>query len=316
MKGFRIIFFLIVLVSCDIGEIPINPVITETEISTIPMGSNYMTQVYYNLNQNQIVSQNNRVDWDIAFESKRDTNFIYLNSSKFVQVWQISETSFYDPIDLDEAVWQWDKPCLINNGAAIDISSQSDIYYVIDLGLDENLESSGYLKFKVISSNDNGYTFRYSSIDNSADTTFNLSKNNSYNKLHFSFLKNSLVNIEPKSNDWDLMFTSYTHIFTGDFPYLVSGVLINSQQVYVACDSINDFNEININHAQNIDYSNCENIIGYDWKIYSFETSIFSINQTKIYIIKNENGYYKLRFLDFYNESGEKGFPKFEILKL
>ena len=119
MKVLRIIISLVVLISCDIGEIPLDPIITESEICTIPMGSNYMTQIYYSLENNQIVSQNNRTDWDIAFESKQDSNYIYLNSSKFAQAWLISDTPFDDPINLEQALWQWDQPCLVNNGTAI-----------------------------------------------------------------------------------------------------------------------------------------------------------------------------------------------------
>jgi len=316
MKVLRIIISLVVLISCDIGEIPLDPIITESEICTIPMGSNYMTQIYYSLENNQIVSQNNRTDWDIAFESKQDSNYIYLNSSKFAQAWLISDTPFDDPINLEQALWQWDQPCLINNGTAINISTQEDVYYVIDLGLDENLEGSGFIKFKVINSDSDGYTFRYSSIDNSIDTTLSANKNESYNKIYFSFINNSIVNIEPQSTNWNLLFSSYTHIFSKNTPYLVTGVLINSQLVSVACDTSSLFDEISINSVQSLSYSNCEDIIGYNWKTFDFESNSYTINQTKIYIVKNDDQYYKLRFLDFYNESGEKGYPQFEILKL
>ena len=316
MKVLLIIISLVVLISCDVGEIPLDPITSEREICTIPMGSNYMTQTYYNIENNQIVSQNNRIDWDIAFESKRDSNYIYLNSSKFVQVWLISEIPFDEPINLEQALWQWDQSCLVNGGTAIDNLSQEDVYYVIDLGLDENLEGSGFIKFKVINSDSNGYTFRYSSIDNSTDTTLSINKNESYNKIHFSFINNSIVSIEPQSTNWNLLFSSYTHIFSENTPYLVTGVLINSQLVSVACDTTSLFDEISINSAQSFSYSNCEDIIGYNWKTFDFESNSYTINQTKTYIVKNDNQYYKLRFLDFYNESGEKGYPQFEIQKL
>ena len=316
MKALLITISLVVLISCDIGEIPLDPITSEREIYTIPMGSNYMTQTYYNLENNQIVSQNNRIDWDIAFESKRDSNYIYLNSSKFVQVWLIREIPFDEPINLEQALWQWDQSCLVNSGTAIDNLSQEDVYYVIDLGLDENLEGSGFIKFKVINSDSNGYTFRYSSIDNSTDTTLSINKNESYNKIHFSFINNSIMNVEPESTNWNLLFSSYTHIFPENTPYLVTGVLINSQLVSVACDTTSLFDEISINSAQSFSYSNCEDIIGYNWKTFDFESNSYTINQTKTYIVKNDNQYYKLRFLDFYNESGEKGYPQFEIQKL
>ena len=86
MKVLRIIISLVVLISCDIGEIPLDPIITESEICTIPMGSNYMTQIYYSLENNQIVSQNNRTDWDIAFESKQDSNYIYSSIGRYILI--------------------------------------------------------------------------------------------------------------------------------------------------------------------------------------------------------------------------------------
>ena len=316
MKVFLTIISLVILISCDVGEIPLDPITNEKQICTISMGSNYITQTYYNLENNQIVSQNNRTNWDIAFESKQDSNYIYLNSSKFTQAWLISEIAFDEFVNLEQAVWRWDQPCLVNNGTAINISTQEDVYYVIDLGLDENLEGSGFIKFKVINSDSNGYTFRYSSIDNSTDTTLSVNKNDSYNKIHFSFIDNSIVNIEPQSTIWDLLFSSYTHVFSENTPYLVTGVLINSQLVSVACDTSSLFDEISINSVQSLSYSNCDDIIGYNWKTFNFESNSFTIDQTKTYIVKKNNEYYKLRFLDFYNESGEKGFPKFEILKL
>ena len=316
MKVFLTIISLVILISCDVGEIPLDPITNEKQICTISMGSNYITQTYYNLENNQIVSQNNRTNWDIAFESKQDSNYIYLNSSKFTQAWLISEIAFDEFVNLEQAVWRWDQPCLVNNGTAINISTQEDVYYVIDLGLDENLEGSGFIKFKVINSDSNGYTFRYSSIDNSTDTTLSVNKNDSYNKIHFSFIDNSIVNIEPQSTIWDLLFSSYTHVFSENTPYLVTGVLINSQLVSVACDTSSLFDEISINSVQSLSYSNCDDIIGYNWKTFNFESNSFTIDQTKTYIVKKNNEYYKLRFLDFYNESGEKGYPQFEILKL
>jgi len=64
-------------------------------------------------------------------------------------------------------------------------------------------------------------------------------------------------------------------------------------------------------------FSNEQNAIGYKWKIYDFDAQIYSVNSQMTYIIKSvSNRYFKLRFLDFYNNEGEKGFPSFEIQEL
>ena len=57
--------------------------------------------------------------------------------------------------------------------------------------------------------------------------------------------------------------------------------------------------------------------IGYDWKIFDFENGKYIIDVQRVFIVKSTEGfYYKLRFIDFYNQDGLKGYPKFEFQKL
>jgi hypothetical protein len=63
-------------------------------------------------------------------------------------------------------------------------------------------------------------------------------------------------------------------------------------------------------------FSNNQNIIGFDWKSYVFNEG-YIVNPDITYIIKDsKNNYFKLRFIDFYNSNGEKGYPTFEVRKL
>ena len=56
-------------------------------------------------------------------------------------------------------------------------------------------------------------------------------------------------------------------------------------------------------------------MIGYDWK--SYNSGTYEVDINKNYIIKTtEDLYYKIHFIDFYNDQGEKGTPKFEISSL
>ena len=69
--------------------------------------------------------------------------------------------------------------------------------------------------------------------------------------------------------------------------------------------------------ANEYNYSTQRDIIGFNWKTFDFDTQVYTINSSMNYIIQSENGiFYKLRFIDFYNNSGEKGYPKFEIQEL
>ncbi|MBK9176165.1 MAG: hypothetical protein IPM46_07485 [Flavobacteriales bacterium] len=59
------------------------------------------------------------------------------------------------------------------------------------------------------------------------------------------------------------------------------------------------------------------NAIGYDWKVYSFETSAYSIVPDLAFIVRDADGYlYKLRFIEFYGPQGQTGCPLFETVPL
>ena len=64
-------------------------------------------------------------------------------------------------------------------------------------------------------------------------------------------------------------------------------------------------------------FTNYWDEIGYDWKIRNSQDNSFTIDANKSYILKTtEELFYKIRFTDFYNSSGVKGYPTFEIQKL
>ncbi|MEZ5083051.1 MAG: HmuY family protein [Bacteroidales bacterium] len=59
-------------------------------------------------------------------------------------------------------------------------------------------------------------------------------------------------------------------------------------------------------------------VIGYDWKVLQGDVNSgnvsYNIVPNRNYIIRNRNGFvYKLRFIEFYNTLGEKGYPTIEF---
>ena len=68
-------------------------------------------------------------------------------------------------------------------------------------------------------------------------------------------------------------------------------------------------------------FSRRGDFIGHEWKDVEVDvnsnTAVYVVNSDKIYIVKDTEGfYYKLRFISYYNELGEKGFPVFEHKRL
>ncbi|MBI3235467.1 MAG: hypothetical protein HYZ42_15755, partial [Bacteroidetes bacterium] len=77
------------------------------------------------------------------------------------------------------------------------------------------------------------------------------------------------------------------------------------------------YENINLSHAKSLTYYNEQDVIGYNWKTYDAASGKYTTRKHVNYIIKSKNGlYYKLRFIDFYNNKGEKGYPKFEFQRL
>jgi len=78
-----------------------------------------------------------------------------------------------------------------------------------------------------------------------------------------------------------------------------------------------DFSAITLDDLSNYSLSLNINTIGYDWKFYDFETSKYTVFVNQNYIIKSTEGkFYKLHFINFYDESGVKGTPVFEFQEL
>jgi hypothetical protein len=75
--------------------------------------------------------------------------------------------------------------------------------------------------------------------------------------------------------------------------------------------------DITREHALELEFSSRADVIGYDWKYYNFDAGVYTVVPDMNYVIRDRDGFfYKLRFIDFNNDVGEKGYPKFEFVRL
>jgi len=321
MKRNKLIYIVFLLFSCEKTEIPIEPHnMGEIESNQINMQSDYRNQIFYNLNNNIAIKENLKTDWDLAFESSSEGWRILLNTSTFSRVSKVTNSNFEDPISTSNLLWQWENPIGIQEGTAIGDYRNENTIYVINRGVDIDGNQAGYKKIMIDSVNNEYYIITYANLDNTNTNTVQVQKDNSKNFQYFSFNTNTLIDIEPSKEEWDLIFTQYTHLYNDpELPpsYLVTGVLTNYlNNVLVAKDTVNTFEDINYTTVESYIFSNNQNEIGYDWKTYAGSDG-YIINSHITYIIKDiSNRYFKLRFVDFYNSNGEKGYPSFEIQEL
>ena len=296
--------------SCEKEEIPINQHLAgEIITNQIQMESDYRNQIFYNLENNSNASENIKTSWDLSFHFTEDNKYILLNSANYMKA-VVRSAPFDSVFDVTNLDWQFDNPNGIQYGTVIPKIELSSDIYIIDRGYSLNGGSRGYRKFKIESVSSDIVTIRYSNLDNSNEGISQIINNNDYVLQSFSF--------DDKS--WDLLFSQYTHFFNDSLnpTYLVTGVLTNYLNgVSVAVDTINNFLDINLSLVESYNFSQKQDVIGYNWKYYNFEDNLYSIYDDISYIVRNVDGlYYKLHFIDFYDQNGIKGFPKFEVQAL
>ena len=319
MKNKIYLIISLFLFSCEKEEIPITLISSQSNITQIDLESNYAKQVFYNLEKNLVTSSNFKTEWDLGFGTEEGVFNIILNSSTFSKLKKIENTIFEEVTTIPDSIgWSWDDPSDYKNTALGSIWNINTTY-ILDLGFDSDGNTRGFKKFKIDTFTGNYYNISHSNLNNSEINTFQIFKNNEVQHARFSLINNTIIN-SPKKSDWDLLFSQYTHLFNNPTTpaYLVTGVLINQEnEIEVAIDTVNNFNDIIFSNINDYIFNKNQDFIGYDWKTYNHENGYFTINSNINYILKNIEGrYFKLRFIDFYNEMGIKGYPTFEVQEI
>lgn len=295
-------------------------------ITSFDFGTNYRYQGFFDLATNTFVAQNLKSTWDLAFDTRQGKFNVVLNGAKFCKVANMGNVNFDSVTDTTGSKWTFD-----TNTGNLDSTGIGQWYssittdtlisknetYILDRGYDESNLQLGYKKFKIYGT-PSGYYLFFSSLGGTDAHWFYIPKNASANLFAYVSLtgSGSVVSAEPPTNTYDIVFTQYIYVYRTveyfNFPYLVTGVVLNRDNIVAAADSINPYESITLADTANLQFTNRLDIIGYDWKDYNFDLAKFSVKPYKNYIIRNRNGlYYKFRFLDFYKD-GIKGNVLFE----
>jgi hypothetical protein len=321
-KALLVICVAMLLMSCEKKEKPVLP--ATSQALTAGMGDAYETMLYFDVNSGLFVSQMPHIGYDLQFGNSPDDRTIFLNSSNFMFVRNFGSVPFESVTDtaLMED-WRYDFPTGNVNRTALgkwynaDGSSKNEVF-VIDRGYNALGNRIGFVKMMVLSVDEDAFKIRVASLDNSNDTTAIIQKNVDTRLTQFYFKTMSVEEIEPNKNDWHFQFTQYTDFDITDegdtIPYLVRGVLINEGNTEIARLDGADFESINKEDVQVLSYSNARNAIGFNWKSFSLQTGVYQVLPDIVFIVKEISGnYYKLQFVDYYNDAGEKGYAKFNI---
>ena len=306
---------LILMTGCFEKDEPIQPFPRgEVETISLEVGPKYTEQLFYSFAQNDVVKSNPRDAWDIAFSCEAGNNSIYMNTGNsmygaITDKNQISEVNDTNGLDF---IWDW------SNGR-----DDSTVLYdwenhgkvaVLDLGYTIDNKHRGYVKVKFELQNDS-LAIQYGMIGQRSERRAMLGKDDMYNRVYFSFVSGSKVDIEPVKSTYDLIFRQYIYYFeVEELPYSVVGALVNPSNTDVMAINDKDFADITIDDTASYQVSPNHDVIGYDWKEFNIDEGFYVVFPEKNFIIRTAMGfYYKFHFVDFYNTSGERGYPKVEF---
>jgi hypothetical protein len=282
------------------------------------MGSSYVNDIYYSL-ENGITASPNRTDWELAFSTNEFDPNIRINSGNAVSLYEVSsDISEWDNItslsssalQLRNSNTDWGVGAFLANASEENygwgeynfvnhIIEGSKIFVII--------YGNSQKKMIVNSLNMGTYTFTISNMDGSEEEEIIIDAANYSNKkfIYYSLQTHQILDREPESNNWDLLFTKYEADLNNDIsdplsfemPYYVSGVLTNGNLI-----SQYDGSTENTPSMMSLDTLRNINTIGWDWKEY---TGSYSMVPNRAYYIADleEETVYEVIFQSFAGSS-------------
>ena len=296
------------------------------ELIQVSMGSGYEYDLYYSAEQG-ITAFSERENWELAFST--NGNNIRINSS-YTNLYQVSNNiedwgkinnfDINTSTQLRNSNKEWEIGAFLSNyfdknplnyGWA-NYNAETEIYeggriYIIEY-------NNEIKKIKINELVDGIFNFTTANLDGSNEENISIDTNPYVNKkfIYYSLANNEVVNREPSSENWDLIFTRYEEEYVtlnGEtMPYIVTGVLTN-QNLIAQYDGAIDI----IPNTESLNISTEINTIGYDWKEYSGEFLIVP-NRAYYLFSQDESSLYKILFQSFSGQSlGDLSFTIEEI---
>ena len=312
------------------------------EQKEVVTGALYVNDVYYSL-ENGTVDTVARNNWDIAFITQVYSISILANNGAGVELYTYSEGDTADWANLDTTGITWTP--MYNSLETFDEGAFSahalghpdygwGIYGGMGLITGDSLfviktVAGVYKKLSIIQkvSSNNRWEFKYANLDGSDEQflTINAGEYDTKNFVYYSIDSLAIIDREPATADWDLLFTKY---YDYTIPYTVTGVITNEDHVVAQEVKESGLDQSTFVSFEDSSFSSNISIIGGDWKKFDFSTG-YVVSDTVVYFIKNyidwnsenkeyqDSTYYKLYFTGFTGMSeGKYTFMQEELLSV
>lgn len=325
MRFLILIISLLVFSSCLKEELPIPKTnLGGIEPVVVDIKNDYPYQAFFQLSSGEVTGQNTKEDWDLGFENGAEGQHIIINYSRNMFVYPTGKNYLSEvqtPAGyLGPDNQRFDSPYGEYDSLAMR-EFDDGLVRLIDMGYGINGQHIGWYKVKMVSVDEASYKLQYAPLVSNDSIVLTLEKENGsdHQFKYYSFLKGEEANVAPVDNQWDLVFTQFTQRLYEPLimPYLVTGTLMNRVGTKGAKIMNKDFDDIDLAYVQSLTLTDTINIIGYEWKSFDFDDEDYTVYTNICYVIQDSKGdFYKLKFLDFYSPTGEKGYNKFIYQKI
>ncbi len=320
-KGKHLFWLCLILLSCEKEEPPYPP--ARGGLLTAAIGKDYSRSSYLRISDGTFAASRERDVFQLSFSSASPDSAIFLNSFNFMFARKSGDTNYSAVLDTNSPhPWTYDFPDgdpgrTALRGARNAGGALSKEVFILDLGYDKQFNKLGYWKFQLLGVDEESYTFRIGPLDSLEGQVQRVERRLDHRRVMWDAENAAEVLFEPAVGEWDLCFTQYTDYDLteqGDtLVYLVRGVLSDRGRLTIARADSLDWASIQLSDAVQFNYTEDAHAIGYDWKTYDFNTATYVTDTQRVFLLNSPSGFYKMRFLDYYNDAGERGFPSFEL---
>ena len=295
----------------------------------LSMGPSYAYDIYYSLTDG-ITASPERTNWELAFSTNPYNNNIRINSGNNVKLYEVtSDINEWENItelssnsmQLRNSNVDWSFGAfVVNTSDGLnygwgDYNTETNIIegsriYIIEYG-------SSTKKIIINSLNLGVYNFTIANLDGTSEENISIdtAPYTDKNFIYYSIETNEILDREPNSISWDILFTKYEDDLNNDIanplsysqPYFVAGVLTNGNSI-----AQYEGNTLDIIPSSELDTTSNINTIGWDWKEY---TGTFTIVSDLSFYIANQSktSIYKIVFDSFSGQSS--GNVSFNVLE-
>lgn len=325
---FALILPVLVLASCEKQEdlYPAPKGIVGLQTATVEMGEERHNEIWYSLSD-QTYDVTDGSLWDLGFSCQPGTHHIIINNGNDAWLHRGDTGTFAEILKVPSIGWKYDAPSGHKDSTALGTwcnyrFNSFHHRYILDRGMNFPA-GQRYIKFMLDDSDADQYVLLWGRLDDFVPNRVVIKRDPTRNYVYFGFGKQQVVQAEPRQRDqWDVVFRKYkTRIpepGTGKpYDYVVVGCMLNPNNT--ECAELNnvDFEKIDRTSVTASDFSHNDDVIGFDWKTYDLVSGKYIVNYRRVFVLKTHSGrWFKLRFVDYYNDLGVRGYPKMEFQEI